>query len=44
MPFLTITLVRVTVKMILIIKENVKRLYQQRQRWRWNTYLSEKLT
>ena len=29
MPFFTITLVRIIVKMILIIKENVKRLYQQ---------------
>ena len=31
MSFITITLVRIIVKMTLIIKENVKRLYQQRQ-------------
>ena len=37
MSFITITLVRIIVKMTLIIKENVKRLYQRRQHWRWNT-------
>ena len=36
MPSITITLVRIIVKMSLIIIENVKRLYQQRQRWGWN--------